>query len=175
MASPRQSRGRVSPASTCWPMIFLMHPRITLVFLAIRAHCWLMVNLLSTKTLKFFSAELLYNRSAPNLYWCTQLFLPRCRTPLLPLLNLIRFPFTQLSSLSRSCWMAAQPSGHSSQICIISKLAEGTFYPFIKVIVDILNKIGPSTDPWELPLATSLQVDSVTDRSTSLCYLCYTF
>ena len=42
------------------------------------------------------------------------LFLPRCRTLPLPLLNLIRFLSAQLSSLSRSCWMAAQPSGVSA-------------------------------------------------------------
>jgi len=32
----------------------------------------------------------------------------------LPLLNLIRFLSAQLSSLSRSCWMAAQPAGAST-------------------------------------------------------------
>jgi len=40
-----------------------------------------------------------------------RLFLPRCRTLPLPLLNLIRFLCAQLSSLSRSGWMAAQPAG----------------------------------------------------------------
>ena len=91
-----------------------MHPRISLAFLAGRAHCWLMVNLSSTRTPRSLSAELLSSRSTPSLYWCMALFLPRCRTLHLPLLNLIRFLFAQLSSLSRSHWTAAQPSGIST-------------------------------------------------------------
>ena len=42
------------------------------------------------------------------------LFLPRCRTLHLPLLNLIRFLSAQLSSLSRSRWMAEQPASIST-------------------------------------------------------------
>ena len=66
-----------------------MHPRIPLAFLAARAHCWLMINLLSSRTSRSLSAELLSNRSAPSLYWCMGLLLPRCRTLHLPLLNFI--------------------------------------------------------------------------------------
>ena len=75
-----------------------MHPRMPLAFLAARAHCWLMVNLSSTSTPRSFSAELLSSRSAPSLYWCIGLFLPRCRTLCLLLLNLIRFLSAQLFS-----------------------------------------------------------------------------
>jgi len=71
--------------------LLLMHPRIPLAFLAARVHCYLMVNLLSTRTLRSLSKELLSSRSAPSLYWCIGLFLPRCRTLPLPLLNFIRF------------------------------------------------------------------------------------
>jgi len=39
-----------------------------------------------------------------NLHWCMQLFLWKCR--ITPMLDLIRFLSTQLSSLSRSPWMA---------------------------------------------------------------------
>jgi len=42
----------------------------------------------------------------PSLYWCLGLFLPRCRTLPLPLLIFIRLLCAQLSSLSRSRWMA---------------------------------------------------------------------
>jgi len=38
--------------------------------LAARAHCWLMVNLSSTRTPRSLSAELLSSRSTPSLYWC---------------------------------------------------------------------------------------------------------
>ena len=49
-------------------MLFLMYPRIPLTFLATIAHCRLMINLLLTRMLRSFSAELLSSRSAPNLY-----------------------------------------------------------------------------------------------------------
>ena len=91
-----------------------MHPRMPLAFLAARAHCWLMVNLSSTSTPRSLSTELLSSRSTPSLYWCMGLFLPRCRTLHLPLLNFIRFLSAQLSSLSRSHWMAAQAAGVST-------------------------------------------------------------
>ena len=38
--------------------LLLMHPRIPLAFLAARAHCWLMVKLLSTSTPRSLSTEL---------------------------------------------------------------------------------------------------------------------
>ena len=84
-----------------------MHPRIPLAFLAIRAHCWCMVNL-STSTPMCLTTEMLFSRWAPSLYWCMGLFLSRYRTLHLSMLNFIRFLSTQLSSLSRSHWMAAQ-------------------------------------------------------------------
>lgn len=46
-----------------------MHPRIPIAFLAIRAHRWGMLTLLSTRTPSSFSTELLSNLSVPNLYW----------------------------------------------------------------------------------------------------------
>ena len=47
-----------------------MHPRIPLAFLAARAHCWLMVNLSSTRTPRFLSAEC-FPTQFPNrtLWW----------------------------------------------------------------------------------------------------------
>ena len=47
--------------------LFIMHPRIPLAFLAIGAHCWLMANLLSTRTPRSYSTELLSSRSSPYL------------------------------------------------------------------------------------------------------------
>ena len=49
-------------------MLFLMHPRIPLAFLATRTHCWLMVYLLAFRIPRSFSAELIFIRSAPNMY-----------------------------------------------------------------------------------------------------------
>ena len=93
--------------------LFLTHPRIPSAFLGTRAYCWLMANLSSTSTHRSCSAEQLFSRSAPSLYWCMRLFLPRCRTLHLPLLDFIRFLTAHLFSPSRSCWMAARPSSVS--------------------------------------------------------------
>lgn len=55
----------------------------------------------------------------------------------LPLLNFKGFLCAHFSSLSRCFWMAAQHYGvvnHSSQFCIITRLAEEECYPFIQII-----------------------------------------
>ena len=140
-----------------------MHPRMPLAFLAARAHCWLMVNLSSTSSPRSLCTELLSSRSAPSLYWCMGLFFPRCRTLHLPLLNLIRFLSAQLSSLSSSHWMAAQPSGVSTtppSLVSSANLLRVHSNPSSRSLMKKLNKIGPSTDPWGSPLLTGLQLDS---------------
>ncbi|PKU43429.1 hypothetical protein llap_6262 [Limosa lapponica baueri] len=73
-----------------------------------------MVNLLSTRTPRSLSAELISSGSDPNLYHCVELFLPQCSTLHLPLFNFIKFLSAQLSSLYRSRNMVAQPSGVSA-------------------------------------------------------------
>jgi len=66
-----------------------MHPRIPLAFLAVRAHCWLMVNLSSTSTPRSLSAELLSSKSAPSLYWCLPgVVPPQVQDPALALVEL---------------------------------------------------------------------------------------
>lgn len=52
----------------------------------------------------------IFPHSAPSLYWCTGLLLPRCRILHLSLLNFKRFLFTLVFSLSRSFWITAQHS-----------------------------------------------------------------
>ena len=91
-----------------------MDPKMPLAFLATRVHCWLNVNPSPTRTPRSLSAELLSSSSGPCLYWFMGLFLPRCSALQLPLLNLIRFLSAQVSSLSRSQWMAVQPFGVSA-------------------------------------------------------------
>ena len=133
-----------------------MHPRIPLAFFAARAHCW---HLSSTSTPRSLSTELLFSRSAPRLYWFMGLFLPRCRNLHLPLLNFIRFLSAQLSSLSRSCWMAAQPSGVSSTLPSLvssANLLRVHSNSSARSLMKKLNKTGPSIDPWGTPLVTGL-------------------
>jgi len=140
-----------------------VHPRLPLAFLETRAHCWIMVNLSSTRTPRSLSTELLSRRSAPILYSYMRLCLPRCRTLHLPLLNFIRLFSTHLSSLSRSCWMAAQPSGVSAThptFVSSANLLRVRFILSSRSLMSKLNKTGPSTDPWGTPLVTGLQLDS---------------
>lgn len=64
--------------------------------------------LTQSRRLLAFTASLLSSWLAPSLcYWCLELFLRRCRTWHLPLLNLMKFLF---ASLSRSLCRVAQPS-----------------------------------------------------------------
>jgi len=58
---PPEDRGEGggSPVSML-AALFLMHPRISLAFLATMAHCWLMGNMLSTRTPKVFLCRALF-------------------------------------------------------------------------------------------------------------------
>lgn len=75
-------RGRISSVNpiAIIAMLFLVKPRKLLTFFAVRAHCCLMLNLLSTRC---FFVKLLSNWMAPTAYWYTGLFLSRCRTVIL--------------------------------------------------------------------------------------------
>ena len=139
-----------------------MFPRIPLAFLTTRAHCWLMVKL-STRTPGSLATELHSSRSTPSLYWCMELFLPRYSTLHLFLLNFVRFLSAQLSSLSRSRGMAAQPSGVSttppSFVSPANLLRVHSVLSF-RLLKKRLNKTGTSTNLWGIPLVTGLQLDS---------------
>uniref|UniRef100_A0A8B9SAU1 Bromodomain adjacent to zinc finger domain protein 2B n=1 Tax=Apteryx owenii TaxID=8824 RepID=A0A8B9SAU1_APTOW len=73
-----------------------------LLIFAARAHRWLVFSLLSTKTFRSFSAEVLPSQSVLSLYHCKGLILPRCRTLHLSLLG----PFCNF----KCCFF---PSGHT--------------------------------------------------------------
>lgn len=113
-----------------------MHSIITLAFWVTKAHCWFMVNLLTIRTPRISFSELLSSRSTLTWTNACRYSSPRCMTLHLLLLNQIRFFSIPLSSLSRSCWMSATALWHvrhSSWLCIISRLTESAFYPFIHV------------------------------------------
>jgi len=59
---------------------------------------------------------------------------------------------------------------HSSQLCIISKLAEGGLYPFIQVINEDVEQDQTQYQP-HTSLATGLQLDCATDRSPLTFYI----
>ena len=78
-------------------LLFLMQPRRLLAAFVVGAHCCLMVSLLSIRTFQ----GLLSSLSALSVYWCLDLFLPRCRTLHFPLYSCMKFLSAHFSSLFR--------------------------------------------------------------------------
>ena len=140
-------------------MILLMQPRICLAFWAVSAHWWLISNFSPTSAPKY-SSGLLSIPSHPRLYWYQGLPQPGCRTLHLALLNLRRFTWAHLSSLSRSLWIASHPSGMSTTPLILvssAKLLGVHLTPLSMMsLMKILNSTGPNTDTQETPLVTDL-------------------
>jgi len=104
--------------------LFLTQPK-TVVFFAASAYCLLMFNPLSTETCMSFSVKLISAQLVPSLYWCMGLFTKS-------FVQDFAFPFVELHEAHVSPIfqpIKVPPSGHSSQFCIISKLAEGAVCP----------------------------------------------
>lgn len=79
-----------------------------------------------------------------------------CRT--LHLLSFIRFLSAHLSTMSRSLWVAAQPSGVSTAPPSSCHLAEGTLHT--DHYWRLINCTGPRTDPCGTLPVTGLQLDT---------------
>lgn len=76
----------------CEVLWYLNHPRSPFAFFASRAHYWFISNLVSTRTPRSFSAELLCIWATPIMYQCLGLFLFRLRIswgPWSPFLQLL--------------------------------------------------------------------------------------
>lgn len=114
-SAPGSMLGRQNPkpemsSQECWiegKNDFLQHAGSTLAsaasmglaFSASEAHCWLVFSFLSTGSLKdfmIFFFLLFYSHVDHSLYWCTELFHPRCRTLHW---RVLKFLFTYFSSL----------------------------------------------------------------------------
>jgi len=104
--SSSEPRGRTTSLDLLATLL-LVQPRAPLALFASRTHCWLMFNSPSTRAPRSLTAELLLNWSAPSMYWCVGLLLPRCRTLHFPLLKCMKFLSAYFFSLPRSLWMAA--------------------------------------------------------------------
>lgn len=103
-----------SKGSPLWPAgDFLMQPRVPFAFFAARVHCWIVFNLVSTRILRSFSAELFSSWAAPSTHQCKELLLPRYRTLYFPLLNSMIYLSSQFSRLLRFLWSTAWLSGIS--------------------------------------------------------------
>ncbi|PKU42357.1 rna-directed dna polymerase from mobile element jockey- hypothetical protein [Limosa lapponica baueri] len=82
---------------------------------------------------------------------------------------LFRKEAIKLSILSRSRWMAAQSSGVSaSPPSLVSSANLLRIHSVLssRSLINMLNKTGPSIDPWGTPLVTGLQLDPAPSITT---------
>lgn len=125
-----------------------------------RAHCWFMVNLMSSTIPKSCSAKLLSSQSATSMYCCIGLFLPGCRTWHFPLLNfetpVCSFLQPVLVPLndSKTIWSLS----HSSQFRTIFKLLEDVLCSTVQVVNEEVS-VDPSIDSWWTQLVAGLQLN----------------
>lgn len=103
-----------------------------------------------------FPSKLLCTWVAINIHWWIELFLPRCR---MPLLNFVRFLAAHFSRLSKSLWMAMPPS-------IISSTPPSSMSPAYLLRVHsvplskpLLKMLHRSVDPKDTLLVIALQLD----------------
>lgn len=104
-----KEKGRITslcPLAT----LFLMQSRRLLAFFATKAHCWLVVKSLSTRTPRSFCTKLLSIQSVPSACCCIVLFLPSCWTCHFFLLNFMILLSAHFCTLPRFLWRAMYPS-----------------------------------------------------------------
>lgn len=87
--------------------------------------------------------------------------LTQYKTLHLPLLNFMRFLSAQFSSLSRSLWAAAQPTGVTATppgfVSSVNLLKHHSA-PSSRSLTKKLNSTRPSISPWGIPLLTRFQL-----------------
>lgn len=126
-----------------------MHPSILLTLVAAVTPCWLMVNLVSYRIPRSFSAKPLSSRVDPASA-CSWLFLPcsgLCASPFKNSWGHIR-PSLQLP---RSLWKTAQPLGTSStppSLVWSANLVTVDSVPPFTTLMKLLNGTGAALDPW---------------------------
>jgi len=140
-------------------VLFLMQPRMLLAFFAVRTHCWLMFNLLSTRTSKSHSAELLSSHLASSMHW-QNLALPFVKHHEIPLCPILQPVQVHLNG-STTTWCIvlcsnSSPSLYHLQIC------RDALCPITSFLTKRLNCNSLSISPWGTgQLVTCLQVNFV--------------
>ncbi|KAK4830007.1 hypothetical protein QYF61_008177 [Mycteria americana] len=126
-----------------------MQPRIPLAFFAVKAYCWLMFNLMSTKTPRSFSAKLLSS-------WVALAHTGACGCSssgaglFAFLLNFMRFTPAHFSSLSRTLWVASHPSGISTtrpSFVSSASLLRVHVVPSSKLLMKMFKRFEHTIDP----------------------------
>lgn len=121
-----------------------MQPRIPFALITAQTHCWLVFNLVSIRTPRAFSAELLSSwmpSACPGTWDCSSLGADF-------LLNFMKLLIAHFSSLTRSLWIAAQPSGASatlpSFVSFVNSLRLCSA-PSSSSLMKMLNRTRPSS------------------------------
>lgn len=90
-----------------------------------------------------------FQPAVPSMYWCKRLFQPRCRTWHFALIPFHKVPvslFLQPMNTSLNGSTILWRIIHSSEFCIICKLAKCNSVPPLRSRTKMLNDIGHSTD-----------------------------
>lgn len=113
-----------------WAMLCSMYQKMQFGLLASRAHCWFMLQLLSIKTSRCLSFELLSSHSSSSLYPCLALLRPRCRTRLCSSFHCQSFSATNYQDHFEK--RLAPPKSQQQFPCsIVSKPAGDALHSFI--------------------------------------------
>lgn len=94
-------RGRITSLHLLKTLL-LTQPKMILVLSATRTHCWLIFNLISTRTPSSFSADLYSSHLAPQPALVHEVVPIHVKDLAFPLTNFMRFLLVQFSSLFRS-------------------------------------------------------------------------
>lgn len=148
-----KQRGRINSLYLL-AMLFLMQSLTLLAYVTAKEHCRLTVSLVSTRTLKSYSVELLPSWVASNMSRCLGLFLQRCRA-----LDFMRILLADFSNLRRSLWIAACPSSDSgtppSFVSSKNILRRHSASP-PSTLTMMLNRAGLSIHSWHTLFITGL-------------------
>lgn len=126
----------------------VMPSKVPLAFFAAQAHSWLMSKFFLPWPQDLFWKAVFYQ---PVLM--LGVFLPQCRIWPFPLLIFMRFLLTHSCILSRSFWMTTHPfwlSIHSTQFCIVCKVAESILCPVRVAHEDVKQHwpLGYTSSDW---------------------------
>jgi len=139
-----------------------MQPSILLAFFAAAAYCSLLLSLMSTRTPRSLSTEMLHCQVDPSLSCTPVLCFPSCKTLHFSMLHFIRFLLAHSSSLSRSfCRVALSPTVSTSPRSLVSlaNFIRVSLIPSSTSLMKILNNVGPNIDSCRTPLVTGCQFE----------------
>lgn len=154
LLSTAEERGRI----TCLSLLATLlpvQPKVLLTFLSPRARYWLKFHFVSTRTLVLFCQAAFLIVSPQSVLECGVIppqELQRDRTLYLDLLIFKKFLTDQLSSLSRSIWRDAWPSGQPAippSSVPSANLMKVPLSPSSWSSMKMFSRMGPSIDSWD--------------------------